>query len=44
MKYGKALAIDVIGAAVLKAGGDPMVAMLPTIFNTVYAFENTLKD
>ena len=39
MKNREVPGIDVITAEVLKAGGDPMVAMLHKIFNTVYDTE-----
>ena len=44
MKNGKAPGIDVITAEVLKASGDPMVAMLHKKFNTIYDTEKTPKD
>ena len=44
MKNRTALWVDVITAKVLKAGDDPMVAMLHKIFNTIYDTEKTPKD
>ena len=44
MKNNKAPAIDFITAEVQNAAGDPAVAMLYKIFNTLYDTEKATKD